>query len=133
YVCRGGANSKHECDFDFYFDHPTNDASSLQANFNGIHPAGNAKTGPSLDRTTKVGSYKANRLGVFDMHGNVSEWCLDVFGRASVHVIRGGVWFTNSQDCRASYRYEDTPEDRNRWIGFRLARVPRGEQNPIAQ
>src|SRR5262249_14361976 len=48
YACRGAATSKADCSFDFYFDRPTNDLSSTQANFHGDHPAGNAPKGPYL-------------------------------------------------------------------------------------
>jgi formylglycine-generating enzyme required for sulfatase activity len=128
YVCRGGAVSQADCSFDFYFEQPTNEASSRQANFDGNYPFGNASTGPYLARPTKVGSYKPNRLGIYDMHGNVWEWCQDIFeAGASDRVIRGGGWHRNGQGCRAAYRDRGGPSDRLKSVGFRLARVPAGQ------
>jgi formylglycine-generating enzyme required for sulfatase activity len=77
YACRGGATSEEECSYHFYFDKPTNDLSSKQANFNGNYPFGKAPTGKRLGRTSRVGAYPSNRLGLCDMHGNVFQWCAD--------------------------------------------------------
>src|SRR5260370_29988562 len=74
YACRGGATSAEDCSFDFYLDKPTNDLSSEQANFDGTHPAGNAAKVDYLHRPQKVGSYPANRLGLYGMHGKACEW-----------------------------------------------------------
>jgi len=128
YSCRGGAISQKDCAFDFYFSQPTNDLSSEQANFNGNYPAGNAPKGKYLRRTTKVGSYKPNRLGLYDMHSNVWEWCEDHFeAGGSARVIRGGSWSDRGTSCRASIRGSYEPSDRGYDLGFRLAAVPSGE------
>jgi formylglycine-generating enzyme required for sulfatase activity len=128
YACRGGATSEEECSYDFYFATPTNDLSSKEANFDGTQPGGKADKGPYLKRPTKVGSYAPNKLGVYDMHGNVWQWCEDLYDpKDSVNsdrVLRGGCWDLRAVDCRAAYRDASTRGFRGFYIGFRLARVP---------
>jgi len=128
YACRGGATSEEECSYDFYFAKPTNDLSSKQANFDGNYPAGKADKGPHLERPTKVGSYPPNKLGLYDMHGNVWQWCDDLWdpkaSGASYRVYRGGSWGGGAGDCRAADRSGDTPGHRFVSLGLRLARVP---------
>jgi formylglycine-generating enzyme required for sulfatase activity len=77
YACRGGATSEEECSHHFYFDKPTNDLSSEQANFDGNRPFGKARRGKHLGRPSRVGAYPSNKLGLCDMHGNVWQWCAD--------------------------------------------------------
>jgi formylglycine-generating enzyme required for sulfatase activity len=125
YACRGGATSEEECSYHFYFDKPTNDLSSKQANFDGEHPFGKGEKGPYLGRPTKVGSYAPNKLGLYDMHGNVLQWCEDLYDpKGSDRVLRGGWWSSHSSDCRASDRDGAAPPGRIGYVGFRLARVP---------
>lgn len=127
YACRGAATSKEGCSFDFYFDKPTNDLSSKQANFNGNYPAGNAEKGPNLSRVTKVGSYAPNKLGLYDMHGNVWQWCSDLLDDLSQgRVVRGGSWSNEGRVCRAALRIGFEPTNRDSYIGLRVARVPSG-------
>jgi formylglycine-generating enzyme required for sulfatase activity len=123
YACRGGATSKDECSFHFYFDKPSNDLSSDQANFNGDFPVGNAPKGKYFGRTTRVGSYPPNKLGLCDMHGNVFQWTSSSVG--SARVLRGSSWSLLGQYCRAADRSRLTRTHRSFVLGFRLARVSR--------
>jgi formylglycine-generating enzyme required for sulfatase activity len=128
YACRV-ATTKEQCSFDFYFAKPTNDLSSKEANFRGEYPAGNGAKGAYLERTTRVGSYAPNKLGLYDLHGNVWQWCEDSYDNTgSARVIRGGGWYDFGQFCRAADRYGRAPSIRSFSVGFRLARVPSGGQ-----
>jgi formylglycine-generating enzyme required for sulfatase activity len=114
--------------------------SSNQANFNGNYPYGGAGKGPYLKRTCPVGSYTANDWGLYDMHGNVWEWCGDgyveyppggitdpmVSATSALRVYRGGGWTDRAQDCRAAFRFRCSQVDRYTVLGFRIARVPSG-------
>src|SRR5262245_13708376 len=122
YACRGGATSMEECSYHFYFDRPTNDLSSAQANFNGNFPFGKAPKGPYLGRPTRVGAYPSNKLGLCDMHGNVWQWTATAGGSGPVG--RGGGWSSLGPGCRAADRSGSAPPDRFYDLGFRLARVP---------
>jgi formylglycine-generating enzyme required for sulfatase activity len=121
YACRGGATSEQECSYHFYFDKPSNDLSSDQANFNGNYPAGKAAKGKYLGRPTRVGSYPPNKLGLYDMHGNLWQWTSTAEG--SDRVDRGGSWSHEGTDCQAALRDSDAPTLRSSLLGFRLARV----------
>jgi formylglycine-generating enzyme required for sulfatase activity len=122
YACRGGATSEEECSYHFYFDKPSNDLSSDQANFNGDYPFGKAPKGKNLQRPTRVGAYPSNRLGLCDMHGNVWQWTDTAGGSDRVH--RGGSWLREGTNCQAAFRLRYAPAVRFPNLGFRLARVP---------
>lgn len=111
YACRGGPMYGNDWSSDFYLEQASNSMTPDQANFDS-----------ALGRTSKVGSYKPNRLGLYDMHGNVFEW--NSTEENSLQVIRGGSW--RNGDCRAAFRSAHAPSHRNSNLGLRLARVPVG-------
>jgi serine/threonine protein kinase len=127
YACRGGPMSdKLDSAFDFYFAKPTHTLLLGQANF---------EHGNGLKRTCKVGSYEPNVLGLYDMHGNVWEWCDDTYkaGDASLRAHRGGCWVNDSGDCRAAIRITTPTSHRDNGLGLRLARVPSGAPSAEAK
>jgi formylglycine-generating enzyme required for sulfatase activity len=128
YACRAGTTTP------FSFGAELN---GKQANCNGNVPYGTTDKGPYKGRTTKVGEYGENKWGLYDMHGNVYQWCEDYYGtyegldqkdplRAvkpseDRRVSRGGSWYFPATSCRAAYRYLDAPDHRFSLCGFRVA------------
>jgi len=107
--------------------HYGNALSSDLANFNGDFPYGGAAKGRYLQRTNKVGSYLPNAFGLYDMHGNVWEWCKDWYDDKGVYrVLRGGSFNFNARNCRSACRgYDHLPDSRRGITGFRVVlRVP---------
>jgi formylglycine-generating enzyme required for sulfatase activity len=128
YACRAGTTTQ------FAFG---NTMTSEQANFNGRFPFGGAPSGVSRDRVLPVGSYKSNAWGLFDMHGNVAEWCYDWYDAAyygnsvefdpqgpkdgKLKVVRGGSFTQKGSSQRSARRSGYNPIMKLNSIGFRCA------------
>jgi len=130
YACRAGTET------DFYTGNMTHsDHSPLDP---ALDRAG-WYSGNSGSRTHPVGEKEANAFGLYDMHGNVFEWCWDWFGSGYYatspaedprgpasglfRVLRGGSWYFNARGCRSAFRLSDGPDFRNGRYGFRLVRT----------
>ncbi len=142
YSCRGGIKEAY---------HFGELLSSKFANFDGAFGSPGTIAGPYLKRPTAVGSFPQNPFGLFDMHGNVGEWCADWYSATTYnrleaenpqgpppddagtvkanlhHVIRGGNWRSRASECRSSRRDHGDGKGRNT-LGFRVVceiQVPR--------
>jgi len=127
YACRAGTATQFSTG---------NNITTSQANYNGNYPYNNNAKGTYREKTITVGSFAPNAWGLYDMNGNVWEWCWDWYrGYGSVaqtdpvgassgasRVKRGGSWGDNARDVRSAYRSYGTPSDRGGDLGFRLVR-----------
>ncbi|MEO5347530.1 MAG: SUMF1/EgtB/PvdO family nonheme iron enzyme [Magnetococcus sp. YQC-9] len=133
YACRGGGQAP------FHFGHGID---SSQANYDGREPYGEGPVGIYRKGTLPSGQFIPNRYGLHDMHGNVWEWCEDLYdgryyqsldakrrnpihrGSIGYRVKRGGSWRSTAALVRAAYRGGSYPDVGKDDIGFRLVRMP---------
>jgi len=126
YACRAGTTTP------FHFGETiTTDL----ANYNGNDAYGSGPKGEFREKTTEVGGFPPNAFGLYDMHGNVWEWCRDTYHRSyegaptdgsawvegnddRSHMMRGGAWNSKPEDCRSAERNDIIQVQRN--LGFRV-------------
>jgi formylglycine-generating enzyme required for sulfatase activity len=127
YACRAGTKTP------FWFG---NQITPEQANYDGSYPYAGGKKGVYREETVEVKALPANGWGLYQMHGNVWEWCADWYGEypegtvvdpsgpqgGADRVLRGGGWIGNGRGLRSADRIHDGPGDRSDRVGFRLAR-----------
>jgi formylglycine-generating enzyme required for sulfatase activity/predicted Ser/Thr protein kinase len=142
YACRAGTSTP------FAFGKTI---TSVVVNYNGNYPYGRISKDEYREKTTFVGAFPANNFGLYDMHGNLWEWCLDEWtdnyknsswdssaqsvislrDRNEIRVIRGGSWSDNASYCRSAIRDYFTATVSFRDIGLRVVAVP--TSTPIRQ
>jgi formylglycine-generating enzyme required for sulfatase activity len=127
YACRAGTGTPFNTGVNITAD---------QANFDGAEQYDNNDKGAFPEKTMPVGSYPANEWSLHDMHGNVYEWCWDLYANyvrgeqtdptgpvsGTFRVIRGGSWANSGEAIRSASRGIYIPGGGNERIGFRLAR-----------
>ena len=124
YACRAGTTTP------FSFGETI---STDQANYHGDYTYGKGLKGKVRDKPLPVGSLRPNAWGMYDMHGNVSEWCADAYRKYTSaaerdpegprkgghRVLRGGSWRSYPGACRSAFRLRS--DARSYTIGFRVS------------
>ncbi|MEY3402766.1 MAG: hypothetical protein RLZZ86_2382 [Cyanobacteriota bacterium] len=128
YACRAGTKTPFS-----FGDNITTDL----VNYNGNYPYKSAPKGKYREQTTDVGTFPPNAFGLYDMHGNVWEWCEDDWHEnyidaptdgsawnsqsgSNTKLLRGGSWNFFARYCRSAFRSWDSRDHRNDYFGFRV-------------
>ena len=101
-----------------------------QVNYNGNSSYNNGKMGEYSEKSVAVKSLPRNKWGLYEMHGNVGEWCNDWYSvkridpndTGTYRVLRGGGWIYDARGCRSAARFYGEPGFRNDYIGLRFVR-----------
>ncbi len=120
-----------------------------QVNYNGQHPYNTGLMGKNRRQSVAVKSLPCNAWGLYEMHGNVWEWCQDhwqedLFSEepqinpqgpenGEFQVVRGGSWFLGGRGVRSAVRGKFAPHFRNSRIGFRIALTPEEEADTMSE
>jgi formylglycine-generating enzyme required for sulfatase activity len=134
YACRAGTTAP------FHFG---DTITSKLANYDASVSYGDGPTGEYRQQTTAVVSFPANGWGLYDMHGNVWEWCTDHWhdtyegasedeqpwidesaGKNHARLLRGGAWVRSPKDLRSASRSNHHPDNRFIYVGFRVCCLP---------
>ena len=127
YACRAGTATPF---------HTGESITTDQANYDGNHSYAGGPKGEFRETTTKAGTFPANPWGLYDMHGNVWEWCADLYSEypksdvrdptgpatGDRRLIRGGCWINFPAVCRSANRGNIVPKSWNFHLGFRVVR-----------
>lgn len=141
YACRAGTKT--------YF-HFGDALDGTEANCNGEYPHGGETKGPNLGDTCPVASYPPNAWGLYDMHGNAAEWCLDYYaakldggddptgpakpqGEKVERVTRGGSYNVRAVYCGSGVRKQAHVGYHAKGMGFRVAIVPAAESRAVGE
>jgi formylglycine-generating enzyme required for sulfatase activity len=142
YACRAGTTTPFHCGETITTDLANyRGTDNKELDWSGAY--GKGSTGIYREETTAVDTFLPNAFGLYDMHGNVWEWCLDHWhsnyqgapsdGSAwlsddhnASRILRGGSWDNNPRNCRSATRSRFTPDSRDTDFGFRVVcEIPR--------